>query len=408
MTSHVGEWPLPSVVPLTSLGPLGPPVSTDDGQSRKVSPLERYDGWLAKLYRSPVGDAGTARLDALLALPGAVSEGDRQLIRSTTSWPVARITAGLNETVGCVIPRAPANFHVRLQASATRAVHKYLDVDWLAMSDATLVGRSIRVPSNAERLRVCRNVIAVAACLERHRIVYSDWSYSNTFWDPLEHSVFVIDVDGCGRDSIPNIFQPNWDDPLTPRSARADGCTDRFRVALLVARCLTGKREWLATLRAVGGLRDRLGNQDLPEVLLDMLLAKERRHRPTLDTLLAVANGRSYQRMRIERIALPPLAAAGSAADRTATGDGKETAYGGGTRAEAGASACAAAGSGGQGGPPGQMPEKDREGVREAGGAPAGASSAPQPESTGLSGAAVTVLVVLGVIVLVILTVVRQ
>jgi hypothetical protein len=309
MTSTARNWPLSTVVPLPDLGPLAPPISKDDGQSKSVSPLERHDGWLVKLYRSPVDSADSERLDALITLPETASDRDRALLSSSTSWPVARITGTGNETVGCVIPTAPANFRATLQASATQSLEKYLDVDWLAQPNATLVGRSLRVPSVAERLKVCRNVVAVAACLERHRIVYSDWSYSNTFWDPLDHLVFVIDVDGCGRRSIPNICQPQWEDPLTARTAPADSCTDRFRVALLVARCLTGQREVSRALHGLADVGGHLSNAALPETLLDMLLAEERRHRPTLDTLLTVMDGDPRVRWKLKRLPLPPLPA---------------------------------------------------------------------------------------------------
>ncbi|WP_128379315.1 hypothetical protein [Streptomyces cavernae] len=305
-TSPAAAWPLPAVVPLGALGPLGTPLSRGDGQSKMVCRLDRHEGWLLKLYRSPADAQDSARLDRLVSLPGAVPEADRTLLRTATSWPVARVT-DQNATVGCVIPAAPPNFRVTLQASATSSLEKYLLVDWLAMPDATLVGRGVRVPSETERLKVCRDVVAVAACLERHQIVYSDWSYANTFWDPLAHVAFVIDIDGCGKGSMTNIFQPNWEDPLTARSAVADGCTDRFRVALLVARCLTGLREARDVLKATGPACERAGVAELAEVLLDMLLAADRRHRPTLDTLHSVMQGRPYFRLKVERVALPPL-----------------------------------------------------------------------------------------------------
>lgn len=337
MTAVSRDWPLPDVVPLHVLGPMGVPLSTDDGQSKQVSPLERHEGWLAKLYRSPAGAAESARLDALIALPGAAGERDRELLRSSTSWPVARITGGGGETVGCVIPVAPEHFRVTLQASASQTLEKYLDVDLLALPSATLVGRSLRAPTDAERLKVCRGVVAVAACLERHGIVYSDWSYSNTFWDPVGHSVFVIDIDGCGRGSTPNVFQPHWEDPLTGRTGRADGCTDRFRVALLVARGLTSTRDFLSVLHAVDGTDGSSVPEPVAEVLLDMLLAVERRHRPTLDMLLAVMDGKPYLRMKTERTPVPPLGPATTArapapgtAPAAAPGPRQATAPGGG------------------------------------------------------------------------------
>ncbi|MEU7058128.1 hypothetical protein [Streptomyces sp. NPDC046197] len=314
MTSPVGDWPLPSVVPLGTLGPLGTPLSKGDGQSKSVSPLTQHQGWLAKLYNGPLDTAATTRLDTLVALPGAASDTDCALLRSSTSWPVARIT-DQGATVGCVIPTAPPNFRVTIQASATSSLDKHLEIDWLAMPDATLVGRGVRAPSPQERLKVCRSVVAVAACLERHRIVYSDWSYSNAFWDPLTHAAYVIDVDGCGQGTMPNIFQPNWEDPLTPRGTAADGGADRFRVALLTARCLTGVREAWDAVHVLPTACDRAGAPGLSDVLLDMLLAADRRHRPTLDTLHSVMLGRPYFRLKVDRVSVASPAAAPPQAD---------------------------------------------------------------------------------------------
>ncbi|SFB84647.1 hypothetical protein [Streptomyces aidingensis] len=337
MTTQYRTWPLPAVVPLAVLGPLDTPLSKGDGQSRMVSPLKNHDGWLAKLYQSPLGAGDAGRLDALIALPGAAREADRELLRTATSWPVARITGGAAETVGCVIPAAPAGYRFGIRTSAGRATEKYLDIDWLARPGEALSARAIPAPSDAERLRVCRSVVAVAACLERHGIVYSDWSYSNTFWDPLAHTAFVIDVDGCGPARVSNVFQPNWEDPLTARTVPADGATDRYRVALLVARCLTGEREVLRVLHAIAPAAARAGVPDAGEMLLDMLLAQERRLRPTLDSLLAALEGRSAIRMPVQRMKLPALPARPG-------GDPRATA--GAATATAGPAAGPAAGAG--------------------------------------------------------------
>ncbi|GAA3431365.1 hypothetical protein [Kutzneria kofuensis] len=285
-------WRLPAVVTLDEIGPLAGTISDAAGQSTGIHPLDDHPGWLAKLYRTPGGAADAKRLDDLIALP---VDG---LLRDATSWPVARIAAD-EKTLGCVIPTAPDRFR--------RDDGVWREIDWLAKPDHLFVRRGLTVPTRADRLSICRNLVDVAAALERHELVYSDWSYSNAFWCDTDGSVFVIDIDGCGPGPVPNIFQPNWDDPLTRRPMLADACTDRYRVALLVTRCLTGERELPLALNALAD-SDGLGNRGLREVLLDILLSTDRERRPSLSDLATVIAGGLYVSFgpRPERIALPP------------------------------------------------------------------------------------------------------
>ena len=293
-----GTWRLPTVVAIDDIGPLAGTISSAAGQSTGIHPLDDHPGWLAKLYRTPGGAADAKRLDDLIALPDGISDEDAGRLRGATSWPVARIAAD-EKTLGCVIPAAPDRFR------RDDGVHR--EIDWLAKPDTMFARRNLSVPSRADRLRVCRNLVDVAAVLERHQLVYSDWSYSNAFWSDADGSVFVIDIDGCGPGPVPNIFQTNWDDPLTRRPMLADAYTDRYRVALLVTRCLTGQRELPLALHALND-SDGLGNRGLREILLDALLSDDRERRPTVADLSTVIAGGLYVRFgpRPERIALPP------------------------------------------------------------------------------------------------------
>jgi len=301
MSADGATWPLPPVVSLSDLGDLGPAVAAGGGQSVGIHALANYPGWLLKKYKTSDANGGVTRLDGLVAFPMTVPDDDRTLLRNHTSWPVARLTGAAGHCLGCVIPVAPATFRAAIPIGGESS-ERYLEVDWLAKPDDSLRSRGLPVPSPLERRKVCRSIVAVAALLERHRFVYSDWSYSNAFWSTSDLSAYVIDVDGCWVTSVPNVFQPNWDDPLTPRSDRADVYTDRYRVALLVGRCITGLRDRVAMLHKLVVLKDSA----LGDLLLDILLARERTRRPSTTALLAVLDGLPYFRIPLERKPLPP------------------------------------------------------------------------------------------------------
>ena len=296
MTAPAG-WPLPAAVDLAALGPLPASISPGAGQSTGIHPLPGHDGWLVKLYHKPADTDAASCLDWLIALPTTMPPADRDRV-ATTAWPVAAVLDG-GKTIGCVLPRAPAKFRATLPPDHTE---RYLEIDWLARPDASFVRRGLTPPTLKDRLRASRELVSVAALLGRYGLVYSDWSYSNAFYSLSDHSVYVIDMDGCGRHRMSNIFQPNWEDPHTPRSSPADTTTDRYRVALLVSRLLTGERATVHVLHALGDLPDPA----LTNVLRDSLLATTPAQRPAAATLLAVLDGRPYLRMPVDRMPIPP------------------------------------------------------------------------------------------------------
>ncbi len=273
-------------------------MSEGDGESKGIYPLSQHAGWLAKIYKAPIATERVVTLNRLIGLAHTAPAADLAILRSRTSWPAARITDTGGDTIGSVIPMAPA----ACRATTGSLANRFVEIDFLAKADATLfTAKGLPVPTPDDRLSVCRAIVDVAALFERHKLVYSDWSYSNAFWNIPERSAFVIDVDGCGFVSHHNIFQPNWTDPLTPRSTAADGWTDRYRVALLVARCLTGVRDQVALLHALPAIQPVAVSQ----VLQDQLLASDRARRPTVAALQAALGGLPYIRMSIPHRPLP-------------------------------------------------------------------------------------------------------
>lgn len=290
-------WPHGSVTTLAALGALGDPVSRENGESKGIYPVSGHGGLLAKIYKNALDASRTAALDHMITIRNRAQGADLDLIDRSVSWPIARVTDGKGGTVGCVIPEAPTIYR-GLKTPDGR--QRYLEVDLLAKGDGFFAGRGLTAPTAPQRAQICRSIAAVAALLERNGLVYSDWSYSNAFWSSTQHTAYVIDVDGSQVGSKANIFQPNWDDPLTPTDHPADVYTDRYRAALLVARCLTGRRELAAVVHA---LSETSGPTS--QLLLDVLLATDRAARPTASALHAATCGRPYLAVKIVRRAMP-------------------------------------------------------------------------------------------------------
>ncbi|WP_406440797.1 hypothetical protein OHB00_34985 [Streptomyces sp. NBC_00631] len=299
-------WLLPRTMGVSDLGPLAAPISEHNGQAVAVRPLMDHPGWLAKLYRPDQHPEDAHRLDLLISAPGTLPEADRAVLYAGTCWPAARIHEAGNPAVGCVIPMAPEQYRAELRRGEF-SDRRFVEIDWLAKSDESIRGVGLPSPGFAGRLAACRRLTELAAILERLGLVYSDWSFSNAFWSPDQRSVYLIDVDGCQPKKMPDLHQPNWADPLTPPGTDADEYTDRYRLGLLVAKCMTGQRDARAFHTVAASLWQ---NQPaVSEVLLDMLLATDRERRPSAAQLSQALSGGPYLRTvpRPTRTALPAL-----------------------------------------------------------------------------------------------------
>jgi len=305
LTADPRGWPLPQAVRLDELGPLTAPIAVHGGQAQAIHPIENHPGWLAKLYKQPRQHDDARRLDLLLSAPASLPAETRAALYEGTCWPAARIFAPGSPTIGCVIPMAPADFRHELRVGEQRE-RRFVEIDWLAKPDASVQRRGLAAPGPEGRLRACTQFTALAAVLEELGLVYSDWSYSNAFWNPRSGAVYLIDVDGCQSAKMADIHQPNWADPLTPPGVDADKYTDRYRIALMTARCLTGQRDARALHAASGPWP---AQPALGEVLLDMLCAADRDRRPSTGQLHLALKGGPYVRPvpRPTRLPLPEL-----------------------------------------------------------------------------------------------------
>ena len=247
-----GAWsrlPFDRIVRRADLGNPGKNLSENNGEARRVCLLEKYPGWVFKEYLSPVPLHGVKRLDRLINLPGQMTPAERALVDGHTSWPASRVLDA-QKTIGVVMPLAPSTYSTERQLAGGRKEQRVLEVDMLALTDDQQRARKLPPQALTDRISVCASIAAVAALFERHGLVYLDWSYANIFWSLDDHSAYVIDMDGCSFGPRPQIQTHNWDDPQVPLGQPAGNESDRYRVALLIARCLTGLRSSVADTRS--------------------------------------------------------------------------------------------------------------------------------------------------------------
>ena len=219
---------------------LGTTLSTHRGQARLVCLLDSHPGWVYKEYHDVRQQAADTQLDRLIAFPARLTAAEQTILQTGTSWPASRVVAD-RRTVGVIMPLAPDSFTtaVRLPSGPQSML---LPIDLLAQSDVALQRRAIPAQSTVDRVLACLSLVTTAELLERHGIVYLDWSYANAFWSPRSRAVYVIDVDGSSFGPRKLIECPGWEDPLVPMGSTGGNAVDRYRVALMVGRCLTTVR----------------------------------------------------------------------------------------------------------------------------------------------------------------------
>lgn len=285
----------PAVVSVSELGTLGDNLGKNNGESRRVCLVPKFPAWIYKEYSAELRSADVQRLDRLIGLPASMAKPDRDLARSHASWPASRVVDGQG-SVGVLIPLAPDSFKADLETRPGRTKSKMLEVDLLAQPEDQQVRLKLPGQSLGDRISVCASIARVGALLERSGLVYLDWSYANVFWCWRDHSAFLIDMDGCSFGCRPQIQTPNWADPLVPLGRKAGNETDRYRLALLIARCLTAERG--DPLKARTALNDlRMHSESVEkavEVLIRALSAKIAAERPSMADMSAaldVADG---------------------------------------------------------------------------------------------------------------------
>jgi hypothetical protein len=273
---------------LSELGGLGEKISEGAGESAFVGKLRRHPEWLYKAYRTPASADSAGRLDRLIALPGQMPTHDKAIVDEHTSWPSARVVDSANQTTGVLLPMAPDAYRYEMTLPGGRSKSKYLEVDLLALAGSRQRQMGLPPQSLSDRISVCMSIAATADLLERCGLVYLDWSYANIFWCPADHSAYLIDLDGASFGPRPQIHSPQWDDPHVPLGTTAGSSSDRFRVALLITSCLTGKRVFEAQARTeLSELRKQSAKVEQLAELLIMTLTSVPASRPTIARIKA-------------------------------------------------------------------------------------------------------------------------
>jgi hypothetical protein len=279
--------PFNRVTMLAKLGALGEHLSEYNGDSRRVCTLQKYPNWVYKEYRSRLSTDGVQQLDRLIQLPKQMTASEKALVDAHTSWPAARVVDAREVTTGVLMPLAPEIFRTTWQLPSGRERRDWLAVDVLALTEDRQIQIKLSPQSLPKRIRICASIAAVGALLERSGLVYLDWSYANVFWSIRNHSAYVIDLDSCSFGPRPQIESPNWADPLVPLGLDADSESDRYRMALLVARCLTGIRADTAELRSalnhLGSHGGAIGQ--VAHLLMETLNARRLSERPSISEL---------------------------------------------------------------------------------------------------------------------------
>jgi hypothetical protein len=261
MTGAWSSCPVGTIVELTDLEPLGQTLGQHNGESRRVCRLREHPEWVFKEYQAPVLAAHEERLTRLIGLPAQMTATQKALVDRHTSWPTTCVVDGRDKTIGVLMPLAPPKYSSTRQMPGGRKEVRLLEVDVLALTEDQQAHFRLPRQSLPDRISVCACIASVGALFERQGLVYLDWSYANVFWSLTDHSAYVIDLDGCSFGARPQIETPNWADPLVPRGTDAGNETDRFRVALLIARCITGKRTSMSDTRSgLFGLRNQGGD----------------------------------------------------------------------------------------------------------------------------------------------------
>lgn len=195
----------------------------------------RGAGYVYKEYLDPVAVNG-AELAELVALPARMPPRERDCLLERTAWPLARVLDG-TLVKGFIMKRVPERFWaLRFNKPKPR------ELQYLLFPPKPQLWGEI-VPLDAPgRLAVARETADLFRLLHAKGMVIGDVSMSNLLWSDEPVGIFLIDCDGIrllGRPPVmPQPETVDWNDPQQPTQG-PDQDTDRYKLALLVARVLT-------------------------------------------------------------------------------------------------------------------------------------------------------------------------
>lgn len=214
-----------------------------------------------KRYKAAGADGDA--LVALIRLPGTLSTGEKDLLFRDTAWPIARVIRGA-QVSGFLMQEIPARYF------GPNAVGdlKERQLQFLLYKPKPMFGNIVPVEMTASlRASVATECTRLVHLLHGKKLVIGDISMMNVLWAPGSPAeVFLIDCDGISVEGTRPVLRqadtPDWNDPQQGSSG-PDLDTDRYKLALLVGRVLSGN----ATIRPgqplslYPGTPDRIGTQ---------------------------------------------------------------------------------------------------------------------------------------------------
>jgi len=245
--------------------PQGPELGTG-GQAWVYRVHGQQEPRAYKKYKNaPAADP--AALKTLIDLPDALQPSQRERLHEQAAWPLARVYSN-GQLSGFLMREIPAQFFGP-NAAGDR---KLRELQFLLYPHKPMWGGIVPAGGVASQTRidVARECCALMTLFHGKALVVGDVSMRNVLWsgaDGQPAAIFLIDCDGIrhlGQAPVMAQFEtPDWEDPNQMRSG-PDLDTDRYKLALLVGRVLSGKayiRPGRDPLSLPPDLPDRMGGR---------------------------------------------------------------------------------------------------------------------------------------------------
>jgi hypothetical protein len=207
-----------------------------EGGQGTVTRVVGPDRLVYKEYLGHVGTPFTPALDELVEFGRSLPDTDRQSLFAQSAWPIARV---LHEgaVTGFLMQEVPPEFTGPIGGKQRLVELQYL------LYKPNHAWNTLHQPDGPGRVEIAAAAVRLIGFLHSHRFVLGDISFRNLLWSPSRpYRVFLLDCDGVrrhgGEPVLPQAQTPEWDDPHVPGTG-LDLDTDRYKIALLVARILS-------------------------------------------------------------------------------------------------------------------------------------------------------------------------
>jgi hypothetical protein len=188
-----------------------------------------------------VSGADAWALRTLVEFPRSLPPIERECLLARTAWPLA-VVVQHGELRGFLMQAIPPEFAAPNAAGNPRL----RELQYLLYPPKPIWGGILPSGVGTEtRLAVAAEFTRLMKLLHGKDLVFGDVSMLNVMWAPGDPArIFVLDCDGVrklgNRPVLPQAETPDWDDPQQP-AVGSDLDTDRYKLALLIGRVLSGQ-----------------------------------------------------------------------------------------------------------------------------------------------------------------------